>query len=284
MDLDALRAAASRAGLASVSQDLAALAQPSIRLLSTPAAGAELAVGASRLGGQPDLPAGVAWPLLRGAPMAFIAQIALAALGPYDVQRALPPAGMLWFFYDAQQQTFGADPADRGGWHVLYRDADGATPLRPAPFPPALPAAARYTPCTLSARTELTLPQRPATELTPFTWTPEQQSRYEALLATRETPAERAVPHNRLLGHPDALGDDMRLECQLAANGVSSLDDPRVAALSPGAHAWRLLLQVDSDEHAGMRWGNNGLLYFWIERDALAARRFENVWLVLQSE
>jgi hypothetical protein len=33
-----------------------------------------------------------------------------------------------------------------------------------------------------------------------------------------------------------------------------------------------------------MRWANNGMLYYWIEQDALSARRFDGTWLVLQSE
>jgi uncharacterized protein YwqG len=43
-------------------------------------------------------------------------------------------------------------------------------------------------------------------------------------------------------------------------------------------------LQIDSDEHAGMGWGNAGMLYYWITSIALQARRFDTTWLVLQSE
>jgi uncharacterized protein YwqG len=76
----------------------------------------------------------------------------------------------------------------------------------------------------------------------------------------------------------------MRLQCQLVSHGVTDENDPRVAELSPRAKNWRLLFQVDSDEHAGMRWGDNGMLYYWIERADLAAHRFDATWLVLQSE
>ena len=32
---------------------------------------------------------------------------------------------------------------------------------------------------------------------------------------------------------------------------------------------WRLLLQLDSDDDAGMMWGDEGTLYFWVpEADA----------------
>jgi uncharacterized protein YwqG len=76
----------------------------------------------------------------------------------------------------------------------------------------------------------------------------------------------------------------MRLQCQLVSHGVTDETDPRATELSKGAMDWGLLLQIDSDEHAGMRWANNGMLYYWIQQADLAARRFDTTWLVLQSE
>jgi len=54
--------------------------------------------------------------------------------------------------------------------------------------------------------------------------------------------------------------------------------------LTKDAIDWLLLLQIDSDEHVGMRWGNTGMLYYWLKRDDLKAQRFDETWLVLQSE
>jgi uncharacterized protein YwqG len=31
-----------------------------------------------------------------------------------------------------------------------------------------------------------------------------------------------------------------------------------------------------------MMWGDGGRLYFWIPRESLAQRRFEDVWMILQ--
>ncbi|MDQ3090683.1 MAG: YwqG family protein [Actinomycetota bacterium] len=44
-----------------------------------------------------------------------------------------------------------------------------------------------------------------------------------------------------------------------------------------------LLLQVDSDEAAGMMLGDVGRLYLWIHRDDLAARRFDRATLEFQA-
>jgi uncharacterized protein YwqG len=45
---------------------------------------------------------------------------------------------------------------------------------------------------------------------------------------------------------------------------------------------WRLLLQLDSDEHMDVMWGAAGMLYFWVREQEAAAGRFENVWVILQ--
>ncbi|HUT87622.1 MAG TPA: YwqG family protein [Candidatus Heimdallarchaeota archaeon] len=89
-------------------------------------------------------------------------------------------------------------------------------------------------------------------------------------------------------GHPDPIQGDMQLDCQLTSHGLytgdaTGYEDPRRAELEKGATDWQLLLQIDSDEdNAGMMWGDMGRLYFWIRKDDLKKRAFENVWMVLQ--
>jgi uncharacterized protein YwqG len=43
-----------------------------------------------------------------------------------------------------------------------------------------------------------------------------------------------------------------------------------------------LLLQIDTDDDAGMMWGDVGRLYFWVPRAELQERNFDAVWMVLQ--
>lgn len=282
VDTGNLVAALGSAGLGRIAPRLAALAQPAIRLSAQPASEETMAVGVSKLGGLPDLPVGVAWPYWKGAPLAFLAQIRLEDVQTYDAAHELPDQGLLSFFYDARQQTYGDNPADRGSWQVLYLDGDG-TRLQRTPTPPDMPTGGRYTPCAVAFSAELTLPQQPELELPDLDWSAGERAMYERFLATFPTPPVGGAALHRLLGHPETLQDDMRMECQVAAHGLTG-DDPRAAGLAEGAMSWRLLLQLDSDARAGMRWGDAGMVYFWIERDALAARQFDNVWLVLQSD
>src|SRR6266496_5628217 len=121
MDKTGVQAAFVAAVLSRLLKDLDSIARPSIRLLTTPVDESTLAPGTSKIGGVPDLPSGVSWPECHGLPQSFITQIRLADIGPYDAENVLPHTGMLWFFYDAQQQTFGDNPTDKGCWCVLFR-------------------------------------------------------------------------------------------------------------------------------------------------------------------
>ncbi|MEO8953504.1 MAG: YwqG family protein [Ktedonobacteraceae bacterium] len=283
MDKAGVQATFVATGISRLAKDIDRLARPSIRLSASPVAESTLQMGASKLGGTPDLPTGVSWPELKGLPQSFIAQLRLADVHPYDINHQLPQSGMLWFFYDAQQQTYGADPADRGGWRVFYVQSEQPS-LQRAAAPATLPAESRFQPCALSFVSEITLSQQPKLEIPDCDWTEDEQKKYEDLLATFPSAADHAAIHHRLLGNPDTIQDDMHLQCQLVSHGVTDTDDPRAAELSKGALEWQLLLQVDSDEHAGMQWGNTGMLYYWIQAADLQAPRFDTTWLVLQSE
>jgi uncharacterized protein YwqG len=284
MHMDEVAPALAKAGLSKIAQSLPSLLRPSIRLTAQPADESALATGASKLGGAPDLPHGAQWPSGKGAPLSFIAQIRLEDVHAFAAASALPPAGLLSFFYDAKQSTYGADPADRGGWQVIFTPPSQAASLARVAPPLGLPTSAWFTACALSFSEEATLPAQLALDASTVAWTASDQTAYEQFLTTFTAQADPKQPRNRLLGHPDTIQDDMRIECQLAANGVSDANDPRAKALQPGALNWRLLLQVDSDFHAGMRWSDAGMLYFWIEDAALRAGKFDNTWAVLQSD
>ena len=242
-----------------------------------------IALGASKLGGRPDLAPDVAWPMWHGVAMAFIAQIRLEDAAPFDVAHQLPATGLLSFFYDSQQTTNGSKPQDRGGWWVHYEAIERAQVQRQS-FPANMPPASQFIAGALTCAADLTLPTSGTPEVVALHWTSEVIARYETLLATFPSAAAHAATHHRLLGHADTLQDDMRLQCQLVAHGVTDMHDPHAATLQAGADQWQLLLQIDSDAASGMQWGDAGMLYYWIEAEALHALRFADTWLVLQSD
>jgi Domain of unknown function (DUF1963) len=276
-----LRDPLTAAGLGRLAPTLEALAAPSLRLKTRAADDQQLALGVTKLGGLPDLPAGTAWPAWNGVPLGFVAQIHLDELRAYPVAPALPVNGWLYFFYDGRQQAFGDKPGDRGAWQVIYQPA-GALALARQAAPPGLPDESRFKPCAVDYAAETTLPQRPLVFAPKLDWTPDEQHRYEDFLDQRVT--DRGTPRHRLLGQADEIQDDMHLQCQLLSHGVTDDQASGAAALAAGTLNWQLLLQVDSDDRAAMQWGSAGRLYFWIEQAALQARRFDNVWLVMQSD
>ncbi len=248
-------------------------------------------IGATKLGGQPDLPPNFTWPERDGVPHAFLAQIRLEDVGPYDVEGLLPHAGRLYFFYGIAHEAAGFDPQDRGSWLVAYDDGHVSTLVRTAP-PSELVAISDdwglneglFTACALDAAHELTLPDRYSEHATGLAG--HDEAIYEEVVEAARREGER--PLHQLLGYPALVQNDMELECQLASNGVFMGDgtwhnDPRSAELMAGESDWLLLLQVDTDTDADLQWGDEARLYYWIQRQALANNDFSNVWFVYQS-
>ncbi len=283
MQSDAVRTAIQAAGLSRISPHLETLMSNSVRVTSSASTESALVVGTSKLGGAPDLPDEVVWPLMADVPLSFVAQFDLSAVQPFDVDKLLPPTGMLYFFFDANQQVYGSDPSDRAGWKVIYSPADKAVLKRRA-FPDGLPAEARFTPCAVTFSTEVTLPQRPNLLDKTLDWNDKERHAYSDLMTSFPSAEDRTQLHHRLLGHSDDLQDDMHLQAQLVSHGFTDDQSPDAAALVAGATDWLLLFQLDSDFNAHMQWASTGLLYYWISRQDLQARNFDAVWVVLQSE
>ncbi len=278
-----VRAVLQASGLSRIMPHLEALMSNSVRLVSKPSPDNELKIGTSKLGGAPDLPDDVKWPLVGDMPMSFLSQINLSDVQPFDSDKLLPSSGMLYFFYDAHQETYGSDPADRGGRKVVYSTADIST-LKRCPFPDALPAEARFAFCTVTFSSELTLPQRPNLLDAALDWNDAERRTYSDFMMAFPSVEDRKTIHHRLLGHSDDLQDDMHLQAQLLSHGFTDDQSPEAKALVAGANDWILLFQLDSDPNANMQWASTGLLYFWITRQDLKALNFDNVWVVLQSE
>lgn len=283
---ETLAARLAEAGVGRHAVQLATLAQPCIHLRSAAAEDEALPPGASRIGGAPDLPAGTAWPAWKGAPLAFLAQIDVGSLAGMTGAEVLPEGGLLSFFYDAEQSTWGFDPADRGSWAVLYTPP--GVPLASLPVPDALPEEGRYSACTVTARPGLSLPawDEAVVEEMAKSMTDDESDAYADFPPLADDGNDGGL--HQVLGWPQPVQNaNMALECQLASSGLyvggpEGYADPRAAVLGAGASEWRLLLQLDSDDDAGMMWGDCGMLYFWIREADLRACIFDDVWMVLQ--
>jgi uncharacterized protein YwqG len=276
-------------------RDLLSLVRPSIRLGTKRVPFARIAIGESRIGGVPDVPQGFEWPRWlptppqddkfgnrwrpeSPAPLGFIAQIDLSAMPHVD--DSLPKSGWLYFFYDRYSEPWGFDPADRGCCRVSYAECDRSSLARIEP-PGDVDGEHVAHVCQVEAWPELTLPD----DLADLVYdTPE----YNTYFAIRdELIGSWGATHNRLLGHPQVVQNPMELECQLVTNGIycgssEGYEGDERKTLEAGAADWRLLLQIDTDDEPGWMWGDVGRIYFWIRKQDLALRRFDDVWLIFQ--
>lgn len=94
----ALGAALDAAGLGARIPEFGPLIRDTIAITLRPAGKAGTALGATRLGGAPDLPADVAWPEVDGQALNFVGQFRLDDLAPYDIHDQLPADGLLSIF------------------------------------------------------------------------------------------------------------------------------------------------------------------------------------------
>lgn len=220
---ESIRTLIQESGLPRIADELEQLLQPSIRLHAQAVQEDDIAIGASKIGGTPDLPASVAWPEWNDMPMSFLAQIHLRDVASLDARKLLPDGGLLSFFCNAEDSGTGLDSSDGEGWQVLFSQDES---LRRRPFPERLPEYARYKTCAASFAAEWTLPSfdSPAIERLGLSWetrfgseaTPtanEESERYIALTTKLASLYGHDSLVNRILGYPDPIQGDVQSEC-----------------------------------------------------------------------
>lgn len=258
-------------GLAAHIPRLATCIRPAIRL--TTRAGADLPIGASRIGGVPDLPADLPWPRSHNRPLAFLAQFDLAEVHAAQPDAVLPATGTMWFFLAVDPWDF--DPAEPETRVILYRPAGAA--LTRATAPVDLGKDARFPACALTLTGYEDLP--PLDEEKPEIPDEGESETYVEIRDFLSKAGGEAA--HKLLGHANAIQGEMALQCELESQNVK-LTDPRARELTAAAADWRLLLQLDTDCVAEMMWGDAGSLYVWIKDADLRQLRFDRAWVVFQ--
>jgi uncharacterized protein YwqG len=242
---------------------------PSIRLVPQPLKAEDERVGGCRIGGAPDLPAKVEWPRLSAAvgepmpedfpddPLPFLLQVNLAEVAPVDVGRALPKAGMLYFFFRLDLDEEEEDS------YILFSRSRG--PLRRVAVPPDMPADQRFRERALLPRLEWTVPSPADTGLA--------EELVNQHLELWEELEERVAEAQGLAYYPNGRSPVHRL-----------LGHPRLIQTPGLADGTKLLLQVDSDREIGMMWGDAGTVYYLITDEELRSHKLAHEpWAMFQS-
>jgi hypothetical protein len=233
--------------VAQIRERQTALAEPTLGLVPADKP------GFSKLGGRPDLPAGVAHPQGERGAQKFLAQLDLAEVRAAGGPDWLPATGRIYAFYDDWRHGF-SDVVT-----ILHDgfDATAATTEGEAAFP------------------ERRVGFEAGSSGPSIDWLGVD---YRGLGGWGEdllTP-EPEGPAHRVGGYPDEIQEDrFPLLCEHMARG---LPDPDYGGEVPpdierAAEDWRLLLQVDSDSDLKMNFGDGGRLYVFIRRSD--ARRGE---------
>jgi uncharacterized protein YwqG len=239
-----------------------------------------LPVGVSRFGGTPDLPPEIEWPYKDETLLGFIAQLNIEEVSSCDSEHALPRSGILYFFYDADKQPWGSDPEDRGSWRVLYYPG-GVSGLVRREIPANLSRWNQFPMAVMSFSKGPSIPPIESLFVDSLNLMSDEMDAYLALESMIAELNGGSTLQNQLLGHPQPIQGEMQVDCQFASTGTR-YDDLYADQVRAGAADWRLLLQVDSNEELHMQWGDGGMIYYWIRREALQAGDFSDVWLSLQ--
>jgi hypothetical protein len=98
------------------------------------------------------------------------------------------------------------------------------------------------------------------------------------------SPHARGQIMNRCLGWPEPIQGDPASEAQLAFNGIyagtgEAYQREESKRLLAERGTWRQLVQIDSEDAAGMMWGDGGRVHFMMREADLVARAWNQAWL-----
>ncbi len=226
----------------------------------------------SKIGGAPELPEGLAWPIGERSPRVFLAQIDLAAFRAHVDIDWLPSEGRLYFFFDDE----------RNGFADVVRVLDSLDP----PGPPANRPGEPPTRWRFNERRVGFMPfdSEPSLDwlgvnyaVLPKDWDVEAGPLFGDDLGDE-------IDHH-IGGYPGEIqGGEMAIECEYMRRGLErDYDDEVPDAIRRAAREWRLLLQIDSDPALNMNWWDGGRLYVFIRAKDAARGDFSKTVTITQT-
>lgn len=247
----------------------------------------------SKFGGEPYLPKDFSWPYYEGAgylndeianrPLSFLAQFNLEELAAYDTDNRLPHRGMLYFFYDLSTMKWGFDPKDKGCAKVYF--IEDTQDLQPLHLPEDLEEDFRVPEFSLKFSNRADVPDygEIAERCMDVEWDSYDEER---TIYGYESSGEEI---SKLLGYADLIQGDMLFQCAEIAEGIycggiPEFTDGQREKLLGESNEWTLLFQMSTVEKEGyeLMFGDCGSIFFYIRKQDLENRNFEDVWLILQ--
>jgi hypothetical protein len=217
--------------------------------------------GFTKLGGVPDLPAGMAWPRTETGPRQFLLQVDLAEFPREGAEDWLPREGKLFAFLD----PVGRHAVDLVTViHTFEAPSNGnETPAGVIESPEK-----RANPMRFRSAPSLDWLDEGALKLyQDETIDPREE-------AAGVTSMSFAGMTHRVGGFPDEIQSQcLRLTCEQRLRrpdiecGDWGLGEPYPDEANEASKDWRLLFQIDSDGDLDWNWGDGGMIYVLIRRE-----------------
>ena len=245
----------------------------------------------SKIGGKPYLPKDFVWPYYQELPLSFLAQINLEEVKALDKDNLLPDKGMLYFFYELETEEWGFKPENKGCSKVLYFEDTSNFEL--IDFPEDMEDYNIVPEFKVNFKSNISYPAYEDFDII-HNGGKEVADNYEdfqdAYFDIYNKHMESLDSYTKLLGYPDVIQSSMEEQCVEVTRDF----DMEAVKVSPkkykeevkkAAENWILLFQMDTVETDDyeLMFGDSGHIYFWIKKEDLKNKNFDNVWLILQS-
>ena len=248
----------------------------------------------SKIGGKPYLPKDFIWPYYQGLPLSFLAQINLEEVSSLDKDKLLPDKGILYFFYELETQEWGYSPQNKGCAKVFYFEDSSNFEL--IDFPKNMEDDYKIPEFKINFKSNISLPsyedffnlvedKEELKDITENEFYDIYHSAYDELSKKYLVPIEKYI---KLLAYPDVIQNSMEEECAAVARGfnMGGIGYPKKykEEIKKASKDWILLFQMDTVETSDyeLMFGDSGHIYFWIKKEDLANKNFDNIWLILQ--
>ena len=246
-------------------------------------------VNKSKIGGKPYLPKDFIWPYYQGLPLSFLAQINLEEVKSLDKDNLLPSTGMLYFFYELETEEWGYKPQSKGCAKVFYYEDISNFSL--IDFPENMEDDYKIPEFKVNFKSNISLPSYEDFYLflKEHDTFKEQDISFSDFIPLYD---ELFIPDNnytKLLGYPEVIQNPMEEECEAVTRGfdmggVESYPKKYQKEIRSASKDWILLFQMDTVETSDyeLMFGDSGHIYFWIKKEDLKNKNFDNIWLILQ--
>lgn len=247
-------------------------------------------IGSSRIGGDPDLPASVEWPVdSGGTPMTFLAQLRLSELTHQDEEALLPVKGILYFFVGVDEPAYGIEHK------VIYLPEDKLQEAKRLRSPEVTALEGEFTGYRVSARSTMEPPNYGYVDYEMVEDDEHDYKQYEKLCFELNDGNSNDLAV--MFGYPSTQHGDCEYEAALHLLTGKQYNYSTDSALEQITDHFKgdsdrakqevedtlLLLALDSDQEVGFCWWDAGELQFYIRKEDLLAGNFANTYCSLYS-